>query len=160
MKRYTLLLFVVSILYSCNNEKVLAAASEREDNGTTKNNGKPDSLKEGCYTAIAGRDTAYMQLSYSGANNYGGALQYKRFEKDSNSGSFTATLQNNKLTGWYSFSSEGKTSIREVCFRLKNNGMEEGYGDVQMRSDTILYKYPTALQFDDKHPFIKVTCAD
>ena len=111
----------------------------------------------GCYQMIISKDTANLQLSGAG-EQFSGVLNYKRFQKDSNKGTVTLLKKNDKLAGWYSFQSEGTTSIRAIEFKMMGDKLAEAYGDIGMRNDTAYYKYPAVLKFEEKHPFNKVNC--
>jgi hypothetical protein len=114
-------------------------------------------LAAGCYQMIIDKDTAWMNITPDG-HSASGKLVYKRFEKDNNSGNFKGTITGDNLRGWYSFNSEGMLSVREVVFKIKNNALAEGYGDIAMRNDTAYFKYPQALQFEENHLYTEVNC--
>ncbi|MEO6404212.1 MAG: hypothetical protein ABIY51_05400 [Ferruginibacter sp.] len=112
----------------------------------------------GCYQMIISKDTAYMKLQSAG-DAVSGHLSYKRFEKDSNDGDFTGNIYpNGEVSVWYTFKSEGMISVRQSIFKIKENSLAEGYGDIEMKHDTAMFKYPHALAFEENHPFIKVNC--
>ena len=111
----------------------------------------------GCYLMIIERDTAHMELSQKDSV-ITGPLTYKPFQKDRNAGRLMLQIKNDRLDGWYTFSSEGKVTVRQSVFKYENGNLEEGYGDVIMKQDTVLFKYPAALRFEDKNPFKKVAC--
>ena len=112
----------------------------------------------GCYMMVISKDTAFMHLDDS-TGFLSGHLMYKRFEKDSNKGVVTLSPeQDGKMHGWYNFASEGTQSVREIIFKVTDSTMAEGYGDVKMKGDTIVYKYPTVIKFEEKHPFKKRDC--
>ncbi len=116
----------------------------------------PQSLS-GCYTMIIGKDTAFMQLKQTG-DEVTGPLVYKRFEKDSNTGTVSLNVKTYTARGWYSFSSEGKTSVRQIVFKIDGSNLTEGYGDIEMKGDSAMFKYPHALKFEAEHPFILTAC--
>ena len=111
----------------------------------------------GCRQMIIEKDTAYMALQESGDSLYG-PLEYKRFEKDSNKGKVYLIKKANRAEGWYSFQSEGMNSVKQIIFKLSGDSLLEAYGDIVMRGDTVMFKYPHALQFEEKHSYIKVNC--
>jgi hypothetical protein len=111
----------------------------------------------GCYEMIINKDSAYLQLTDSGYF-YTGKLIYKRFEKDSNNGIVSLSKEKDHLSGWYTFQSEGMTSVRQIIFKAYDGKLAEGFGEIAVISDSAFYKYPVTLQFEETHPFIKVNC--
>ena len=111
----------------------------------------------GCHQMVMDKDTAYMSLQSGGDSLYG-PLEYKRFEKDRNKGTVILTEKNNKLEGWYRFQSEGMNSVRQIIFKMNGDSLSEAYGDIELKGDTAVYKYPHSLQFEEKHSFIKINC--
>ncbi len=111
----------------------------------------------GCYQAIIGKDTAALQLNVS-ENMVSGSLLYNRFEKDDSKGNFTGKIDNNIIRAWYVFQSEGTVSVKELFFRIDNGKLAEGYGEMDMKHDTAVFRYPTALRYEENHPYLKVNC--
>ena len=111
----------------------------------------------GCYEMIISKDSAFMNIN-SDQNMVSGNLEYKRFEKDSNKGNFTGTINENYIDIWYNFQSEGIISVRQIRFKIDGEKLLEGYGDVEQKGDTVYFKYPQTLKYEDDHPFTKVNC--
>lgn len=141
-------------------EQTIAATT---DSPVTNNNSRPgpvnpsDNDWSGCYSMSIEKDSAFMQIEKN-AGGYQGKLEYKRFEKDSNKGEVSLLEDDKYLKGWYRFQSEGVLSVREVYFRKTFKGLEEGYGEITMVSDTALFKYPATLDYESRHPFQKTNC--
>lgn len=153
MKQYiTLIMFLVAAAGCGGNEKTLT--NEVAVTDTATNN---ISSPAGCHIMVLEKDTAYMSLQESGDSLYG-PLEYKRFEKDSNKGIVRLLKRNGRAEGWYNFQSEGMHSVRQIIFKMSGDSLSEGYGDIMMKGDTAMYKYPQALQFEEKHSFVKVNC--
>ena len=153
MRKYLFAFPVLLLSLSCSessNEKVetkpVTAAA------TTA----PASLN-GCYEMIISGDTAFMIIEQS-SDMLNGTLKYKRKDKDSNNGKVVLTKTGNRAEGYYTFQSEGKTSVRQIVFKIEKNSFAEGYGDIDMKKDTAVFKYSHALNFEEKHTFNKVTC--
>jgi len=149
-------LYAILIFVSCNPLKEKGEtnpADEKDLNATTVQT----NLSTGCYKMNIEKDTALMNISVAG-NAVTGTLFYKRFEKDSNTGNITGKYENGKITGWYNFLSEGKSSVRQVIFKVSETGITEGYGDIEMTGDTVYFKFPHALQYEEQHPFKKMDC--
>lgn len=113
---------------------------------------------EGCYLMTIGNDSAFMQLGKKG-DSMKGTLTYKPYEKDRRRGKISLLQDSHYLTGWYYFESEGMFSVQQVRFRITDAGLEEGYGKVKQRSDTVFFEYSlNILKFESQHPFKKITC--
>ncbi len=55
-------------------------------------------------------------------------------------------LKGDTLIAAYTFTSEGKRSVRQVAFLIKDTTATEGYGDVRKQKDSILFKNTAALK--------------
>ena len=111
----------------------------------------------GCYQMLISGDTALMNLTQNG-EKLSGSLVYKRKDKDSNKGNVLLTKTGQRAEGYYTFKSEGQTSVRQIIFKINGNSFAEGYGDIEMKNDTAVFKYPHALNFEEKHAFSIVNC--
>lgn len=154
MNRLILALASFLFLYSCNNSK-----QENKDipPAVTENGAVKNVSLAGCYQMVINKDTAYMQLADSGYF-FTGTLSYKRFEKDSNDGAVSLSKEKDHLSGWYTFKSEGITSVRQIIFKSYDGKLAEGFGEIGVLGDSAFYKYPVTLQFEETHPFLKVNC--
>ena len=112
---------------------------------------------DGCYEMVISGDSAFMNLTQNG-ENLSGSLIYKRKDKDSNKGNVVLKKTDGRAEGYYTFQSEGQTSVRQIIFKINNNSFAEAYGDIEMKSDTAVFKYPHALNFEEKHSFNKIDC--
>lgn len=151
--------FGAFLFAACNSPEDKITTSGSTNDTLVKNDlvPSPATSYEGCYQMVIARDTAYLELKQEG-ERFSGPLVYKRYEKDSNKGSVVLTQTNDRLEGWYTFQSEGMTSVRQIVFKTENNALSEAYGDLNVKGDTAFFKYPTTLQFESKHPFNKVNC--
>lgn len=98
-----------------------------------------------------------MQLGKHGDSLYG-TLEYRRFAKDDNKGTVVLLRTGDKAVGWYNFLSEGMSSVRQIKFKITDSSFAEAYGDIEMRGDTAVYKFPATVNFEEKHPFVKIPC--
>lgn len=150
--KFYIIIFSIALV-SCNgNEK----ANNTTDTKVPPVYTKAD-LSQGCYRMIVGKDSAIINLNLNG-DSVAGTLQYNRFEKDDNAGSFTGKLDSNKVIGWYKFQSEGVITVRQVIFKIVGDKLAEGYGDVNAVGDTAYFTYPHTLNYEETHPFEKITC--
>ena len=156
-KYYTLgwILFLAACTGPTNDETV------NRDTVATRRDSLPSSPAAnniaGCYRMVIEKDTAHMELTQQDSI-ITGPLVYKRFEKDSNAGKLVLQIKKDRMEGWYTFSSEGKLTVRQFVFKYENGNLEEGYGDVIMKGDSVFFKYPSALRFEDRNPFIRSAC--
>lgn len=117
----------------------------------------PDSLSSGCYSQIAGRDTANLQKENKGGS-VSGALSYNIFQKDRNDGTLQGEMSGDILTGWYLFKSEGIISVRRVAWKIKESELWPGTGEMIEKNDTMFFSLPGKLQYDNTRAFKKVDC--
>lgn len=110
-----------------------------------------------CYTYIKDRDTAKITLMSSGVITTG-ELSYSLYEKDKNTGIFEGELHGDTLIAEYTFSSEGKESVRQVAFLKKGDQLLEGYGDAVEKDRKMVFKNTAALKFGKGLVFDKVAC--
>ena len=153
MRKYLFAFPVLLLFLSCSessNEKVETKPV------TAATTAAPASLN-GCYEMIISGDTAFMNIEQS-SDMLNGTLKYKRKDKDNNNGKVVLTKTGNRAEGYYTFQSEGLKSVRQIVFKINNNSFAEGYGNIEMKNDTAVFKYPHALNFEEKHTFNKVTC--
>lgn len=158
MKIFSPFIIIIFLFTSCAENKEDAVKK------TESTNYKIDSAKKiqnynmnGCYKMIIENDTATLKVSQQ-KDSIIGSLVYKRKEKDSNKGEVLLLKSNDRVEGWYTYQSEGTTSVRQIVFKITANSFAEAYGDIEMKNDTAVFKYPHALNYEEKHPFNKVNC--
>ncbi|MEO6221039.1 MAG: hypothetical protein ABIO81_11460 [Ginsengibacter sp.] len=154
--------FIIPFLFiaGCNS------SNQKEDYGDTivndsfhvseKGNAIPTVIS-GCYAWGMKRDSALLKLDISG-NKITGDLSYKFYEKDNNLGKIDGILEDSLIFANYTFQSEGMTSVREVIFKIRNDSLLEGFGEIVMSGDTAKFKYKNQVQFQNKLPFKKINC--
>ena len=114
----------------------------------------------GCYEMVKQRDTAYLQLK-TNHKKVTGTLRYNIFEKDSNKGDISGTIQDSLIRAFYTFQTEGVTSVREVVFKIEQGKLVEGMGTVVVRNDSAFFlKDSSGFRFADAQPFMKVPCSE
>ena len=156
--RNILLLSFTMLGSTCHNE---GRTSTETKNDSAGNNSVStiniDSLPSGCYSQIVARDTSFLQLENKDSS-INGALTYNIFQKDRNDGTLQAEVSADILKGWYLFKAEGIISVREVAWKIKDNELWPGSGEVIQKNDTMFFSAPDKLQYDSIHPFKKVAC--
>ncbi|MDJ1480757.1 hypothetical protein QNI16_09705 [Cytophagaceae bacterium YF14B1] len=137
----------------------LTACDTKQNQTDTKTedaNSAPVSTTE-CYSYVTDKDTIATQFTLADGN-ITGALQYKLFEKDKNTGSLTGQMHGDTLVAEYSFMSEGVQSVREVVFLKKDDNLIEGFGDIEEKEGKMVFKDKAALKFDSNTPLKKTNC--
>ena len=96
-----------------------------------------------------------MSLNHAG-DSVSGSLSYNWYEKDDNSGTFKGAVKNDTvIVANYTFQSEGTTSVRQVAFKIKDSILQQGYGELIMKNDTLFFRDVNLIIFDTKNPFTK-----
>lgn len=150
-----LLLISVVFLAACNSK---TETQSQKTADTLKNSVETSAASiNGCYISILKNDTATLNINENGST-VSGELIYKRFEKDNNKGTFKGEIKDSLIIGDYTFQSEGKSSVRQVVFKVSGTNLIEGYGDINMNGDTANFKNISRLNYQDDQPFIKTNC--
>jgi hypothetical protein len=114
---------------------------------------------EECYAVYSQKDTVFLHLKVTNSEQVSGTLQYKFYEKDRNGGTFKGIIKGDSLIANYTFTSEGKTSSRELVFLKKGDAYLEGYGEiVENNSGKVTFKNHKELQFDNSMLLSKTDC--
>ncbi|AYB29485.1 hypothetical protein [Chryseolinea soli] len=132
---------------------VLLAACHRgkEQSSETSVEGGP---QPGCYAFHEGGSSIELQLAVNG-DAASGDLLYSLEEKDKNTGTIRGTVRGNMLDAYYTFTSEGVTSVREVIFQWVDNSLVEGIGEHIERNDTSFYADKKKVTFTDSKVALK-----
>lgn len=131
----------------------------KQENNTKKEENNKTQFTAGCYgyaedgTSITFRITRIDPLVQ-------GTLIYDWAEKDRNSGSFEGILENGKIIGTYTFLSEGIQSTREVVFKIKENELVEGYGEVTSMGNKVTFNDKSTLDFSKSLPLTLGECSN
>lgn len=155
IKKNELIAFLFIVVAACNNP---VKDTEVTQDTIPAQPAVPNNITlpgEMCFQYIVQRDTVTMQLFiHDSAVN--GNLVYNMYEKDDNRGTFKGILKEEIIKAEYSYMSEGTTSVREVMFKLKDNILTEGYGDMEEVAGKFIFKDPAHVKFTQA--FNKVDC--
>ncbi|MEO8172945.1 MAG: hypothetical protein ABI581_07675 [Sediminibacterium sp.] len=77
-----------------------------------------------------------------------GALNYDIYEKDKNSGTILGVMKGDLLVADYTFTSEGKVSVREVAFKKSGSTFIGGVGEMEEKDGKMVFKDTGKLNFD------------
>ena len=153
---YRVVLVSLLFLSACTSQTDTTSKNTDKDSISSIEVNKSSSM-DGCYISTFNKDTAHLKLIISN-NEVSGNLVYDRFEKDGNVGTIKGRVQDSLIIADYTFQSEGMTSVREVVFKIKDENLIEGYGDIVLKGDTAAFKNITQLKFQDEQPFLKEEC--
>ena len=130
---------------------LIACHRGKEQSSETSVGGGP---QPGCYAFHEGGSSIKLQLEVNG-DAASGDLIYSLEEKDKNTGTIEGTVKGNMLEAYYAFTSEGKTSVREVIFQWVDNSLVEGIGEHIERNDTSFYADKKKVTFTDSKVALK-----
>ncbi|MDR6194844.1 lipocalin family protein [Siphonobacter sp. SORGH_AS_0500] len=133
---------------------------ETEDGQTltyTKTLDSAEENEEECYAYMTAKDTVYLHISRKN-RNITGDLTYKLYEKDSNHGSLDGRVKGDTLLAEYSFSAEGRSSVREVIFLKKGDTYVEGFGPVNDKEGKTVFQDHKNITFINGITLSKTNC--
>ncbi len=161
MKNILTSILISIAVTACNNAEQQTNNSQLTNSDSINQNTttqRTDSTITGCFAQIIGRDTATMQLDAKGIT-ITGPLTYDFHEKDRNEGTLQAEMtENDILTGWYLFRSEGTMSVRQLAWKVMKNELWPAVGEMQERNDSLVFVNADKLSFDSTHAFVKNPC--
>ena len=137
-------LFVAAILLT-------GCSGGKKQSSETSSEGGP---QPGCYAFHEGGSSIELQLEVAG-NAVSGNLVYSLEEKDKNTGTIQGTVKGNTVDVYYTFTSEGVNSVREVIFQWVDNSLVEGIGEHIERNDTSFYADKKKVTFTDSKVALK-----
>ncbi|MBL1408911.1 hypothetical protein [Sphingobacterium faecale] len=114
------------------------------------NSASPEEGKDtiaGEYLFQSEGDTINMALQQKKDSVFGD-LNYAFSGKDRNVGRINGVLRDSVITGEYSFVSEGIPSVRQVVFKLTEQGLIEGYGEIEESNGKMVFSDLENLSFD------------
>jgi len=137
-------LFVAAILLA-------GCSGGKKQSSETSSEGGP---QPGCYAFHEGGSSIELHLEVAG-NAVSGNLVYSLEEKDKNTGTIQGTVKGNTVDAYYTFTSEGVNSVREVIFQWVDNSLVEGIGEHIERNDTSFYADKKKVTFTDSKVALK-----
>ncbi|MDQ6890090.1 MAG: hypothetical protein M3Z56_07425 [Bacteroidota bacterium] len=142
---------------ACNNSSQKTTDKTSAEDTTKSSKTYNAGITTSCFTGITGKDTVHLKIDM--ANKVvKGELSYKRFEKDNNTGTIAGTMKGDTLLADYTFMSEGKQSVRQVVFLIKDTAAIEGYGEVEERNNKMVFKNISQIPFEKGQRLHKVPC--
>jgi hypothetical protein len=145
-----------SAFIACNNE---SATNEMADTSIAGKEAPGAVQGKTCYTGNVGKDTVVMSTEKDG-DYITGTLEYRFYEKDRNTGSFTGMMHGDTLIADYSFVSEGISNVRQIAFLKNGEQLSEGYGDVEEKDGKSVFKEKQSLRFGQGFVLNKSACSN
>ena len=160
MKNTSLLaLLVIATLFACNPKNVSSENAENNSDTTATPENKIMVPITTCYMGEMGKDTFNLKVEVF-ENVVTGNLAYLFHEKDRQKGTFEGQMSGDTLLANYTFASEGQTSVRQIAFLIRDDKATEGYGDVEEKNGTVVFKDIKSLQFGKGLNLLKVNCTE
>ena len=155
MKRYFLAfaMLATALFTACQSNKSV----QSETDTPTLDTNIVSATEQHCYQYIKNRDTAKLSFMTSGKITTG-ELSYNFAEKDKNKGVIKGEMRGDTLVADYTFSSEGRESIRQVAFLKKGDQLLEGFGDVVEKDGKMVFRHLDSLRFGQPIIFDKTDC--
>ncbi len=152
-------LILTTLILACNNNpKTSSPATSARDTAKPVDN-KIMIPAQTCYTSIKGKDSIHLVVERF-PNVVTGRLTYHFSEKDSNKGTLDGKLSGDTLFADYTFISEGKSSVREVVFLLKDSTAKEGYGPVEEKGGKMVFTDRGKLNFNNSIVLKLTSCVE
>lgn len=153
IKRIISVLIVLITFTNCKNNS--ETNKTKHFTQTITNTVPQDLLELGCYAYQENNNSITFEITDI-KTIITGKLIYQLAEKDINDGTFEGVLIDDILLGDYTFQSEGTTSRREVIFKISNNQLIEGYGD--MDEEGICFINTDHVTYSSTMPLTKTNC--
>jgi hypothetical protein len=151
-------LLVLAFLFSCKNEQNPAKQPNQMENDSIAARVLTGSLLgEFCYSYTNKKDSVLLHANISDSA-VSGNLYYNFYEKDKNNGTITGKMKGDTLLANYTFTSEGKQSVREVAFLLTDSTAKEGYGEMLQQNDKMIFKNSHNISFTNSFLLYKQKC--
>ena len=159
MLKFLFVLLAVAGIISCNNmdEKTSATTDSIQTTGDATINTTAKVNLTGCWLRVIQKDSLSASLVQQG-NFVTGKLVFDNFEKDGSSGTVSGRIENNIARLVYRFQSEGMNSISEVYFKITENGLIHGIGEVAVKGDSAYYADPARISFPANETLQKISC--
>ncbi|WP_439557805.1 lipocalin family protein [Dyadobacter sp.] len=124
--------------------------------------GNPDKLISDfelyeCFVYKSRKDSAFLHVNVADSI-VTGELFYAFYEKDRNQGKIDGVMRGDTIYAKYTFVSEGTESTREVVFLKKGPQWIEGFGEVEDRDGSMVFKDRSKLKFRRGLAFKGIRC--
>ncbi|MEY8869872.1 hypothetical protein AB9K24_10215 [Meridianimaribacter flavus] len=157
MKQIVLIVCAILSLSSCKDNKDTAKEVIHDVKEVIANEETLTALVElGCFEYSKDNNKVRFKITNILEDSITGTLSYAYAEKDANQGVFKGTLNDDKLIGTYTFTSEGVESKREVAFKVNDSVLIEGYGEL---SDSgTAFQDRATIKYTSTMPLVRTAC--
>jgi len=160
-------LVLLSLFASCNNQSTTSenkdSTSQQSRDGKETKATLPDNDNTGkgssCYMQVLVRDTFVATLQQNGAE-ITGRLSFDNFEKDGSSGPVRGRSDGDIIKLVYSFTSEGMNSIMDIYFKIEDDILIRGIGEMKMKGDTAYFADPASVTYPSSGSNMKKIACD
>lgn len=149
MKNFVIIASALLLAISCEKKTDKNIDTSNSNNsGVNTNDSQPlePSTVQNCFVGVTGKDSVFVSID-DNLGTFTGKMRYKNFEKDSSVGDLMGTKNGDTLKLNYTFTSEGKTSDREIYFLIKDGKLLEGIGEHKVDGDKDLYANPAKIKY-------------
>lgn len=153
MRKITLFIFFVLFLFGCEKKSKPETSSVVSDLKTNA------TLVLSCYTKIDEQSSVKMKITEV-SDSVSGYLCYAISGKDKNIGTFKGKIHEDTFFAHFDFISEGIKSRREVAFKIQDDYLIEGHGEVTVSDNTVTFSDRTALTFSETIKLLKTECVN
>lgn len=159
MKRiifFSIFLLVIFFLGCNNGANNPSQPNEMEDTPATVEN-KIMVPATVCYSGIRRKDSFYLKVE-NFPHVVTGKLTYKFYEKDKATGDIDGKMSGDTLVAYYHFMSEGKQSVRQVLFLIKDSTATEGTGLMEEKNGKTVFKDLDTVNFENGVQLKRIAC--
>jgi hypothetical protein len=110
-----------------------------------------------CFVYKTKKDSAFLHINVADSI-VTGELFYAFYEKDRNQGKIDGVMRGDTILVKYTFVSEGTESTREVAFLKKGSGWLEGFGAMEDKDGSTVFKDRSKLRFNHGLSFKGIRC--
>ena len=158
MKTFFILAIVSAVFCACNNDSKQASTEiSTEDSPKSEPEMKIQIPNMSCYAYVSGKDTIKLKLEKF-PNVVTGMLAYLFNEKDKSKGTIDGVMRGDTLVADYTFMSEGKSSVRQVVFMVKDSIVTEGYGPQEEKDGKMIFKDLATVDFSKGTKMQRIQC--
>lgn len=112
-----------------------------------------------CYTKLEGQSSIKMKITEVN-DSVSGFLCYALSGKDKNTGTFKGKIHEDLFFARYDFMSEGVKSSREVVFKIQDDYLTEGFGEVVVINNRAAFKDRLKISFSEANRLFKGECKE
>lgn len=157
MKQIVLIVCAILSLSSCKDNKDTTNEVIHDVKEVIANEETLTALVElGCFEYSKDNNKVRFKITNILEDSITGTLSYAYAEKDTNQGVFKGTLNDDKLIGTYTFTSEGVESKREVAFKVNDSVLIEGYGE--LNDSGTAFQDRATIKYTSTMPLVRTTC--